>query len=327
MTSDVSIYGGAGFVGHALTERLVESGHRVTVVDDLSIEPPNGGDGRSPTSPSRTPYAFVEGDVTVPKGTMDWDRVFGHLAEGLHTIVWLPSVQGYDKTIDVFGHQNVCPVFNLFEAIRHFEAEGRVRKIVLASSQAVYSPGKNLTEQSRKEPISVYGVSKLSQENTMIYLSRLFDIPVYSMRYSVILGAGQSYDSAESGVLRNWSRDYKKGLGPEVYGNGLHVRDFVHIDDVTDANVLAINDRGSENLALNVAGFSCSVVDLAYIFQEVAGGPDPRITGLQRGDGGTCDITSSYRLAAEKIGYEPKKNLRTQVADSFAHFSSIQISP
>ena len=333
MNYDVSVFGGAGFVGHALARRLVETDYRVTVVDNLSTEPASDLESFPSIPPSKTPYTFVKGDVRAPVGDMEWERVFGHLAEGTWTIVWLPAVQGYTRTIDQFGENNVCPIFNLFEAIRHYGAEKRIRRIVLASSQAVYSPGKNLTEGvSATDPISVYGVSKLAQEHVMLNLARLFGISVYSMRYSVILGKGQSPASLESGVMRNWVRAYKKRLGPEVYGAGLHVRDFVHIDDVTDANVRAIESDRYVNDAFNVAGFSCSVIDLAYMFQEVCSTnvdgdipfQEPRVLGnCPRDDGGIHDFTSSSLHAAEVLNYEPERDLVTQVTDSFKHFNAL----
>ena len=322
MTLEVSIYGGAGFVGRALAESLSsvpENEFEVTVIDNYSI---------SPAEELSSGIKIVEADVTVSADCRpaDWFKAYSHLEEGEHTIVWLPAVQGYDRRVDSFGEQNVYPIFNLFEAIDYYKAKDRIRRIVLASSQAVYAPGKNLTEQSRKEPLSVYGVSKLSQEQTLFSLARLFGINVYAMRYSVILGGGQSYDSMESGVLRNWARSFQNGEGPEVYGDGLHVRDFVHIDDVTAANTSAILSDNFENISLNIAGFSCSVVDLAYMFQEAAISPDPKILGeCPRADGGTCDITSSYRLATERLGYEPTKDLYTQVSDSFNHFYALNV--
>ena len=325
MNYDISIFGGAGFVGHALARRLVETDYRVTVVDDLSIKPASNIEGFPSTPPSEIPYKFVKGDVRTPTGNIEWERVFGHLSERTWTIVWLPAVQGYDRSIDKFGETNVYPIFNLFEAIRHYGAEKRIRRIVLASSQAVYGEGRNLVEGvSRTEPTSVYGVSKLTQEHVMKDLARLFGITVYSMRYSVILGKGQSFDSMESGVMRNWTRSCKEGLGPEVYGEGLQVRDFVHIEDVTDANVLAVESDRYVNEAFNVGGFSCSVIDLAYMFQEVSGCKDPRILGTcPREDGGVADFVSSSQHATELLGYEPNKDLTTQVTDSFKHFSGL----
>jgi len=249
--------------------------------------------------------------------------MFGHLAEGTHSIVWLPAVQGYTRTIDKFGSNNVYPIFNLFEAIRYYKAEARIRRIVLASSQAVYGPGRDLVEGvSATSPISVYGVSKLAQEHVMCNLAKLNGITVYSMRYSVILGAGQSCDSLESGVMRNWTRSFKDGKGPEVYGDGLQVRDFVHISDVTYANIKAIESDDFRNDIFNVGGFTCSVIDLAYIFQEASGSKDPEVLGnCPREDGGALDFTSSYKHAYKKLGYEPTRNLGIQVSEAFEHFN------
>jgi len=322
LSTNVSIFGGAGFVGHALARRLVATDHRVTVVDNLSTKP------ASDLPPSETPYKFIKGDVRSFKeddGGSEWHRVYGHLAENDWTIVWLPAVQGYSRSASDFGDNNVYPLFNLFEALQEFNAAERIKRIVIASSQAVYSPGRKLTEaHSPADPISVYGVSKLLQENAMFKLARMLGITVTSMRYSVIIGPGQSFDSLESGVLRNWTRSFKEGKGPEVYGDGLQLRDFVHIDDVTDANVKAINSEVYEDSIFNIGGFSCSVVDLAYIFQEASGSKDPVILGhCPRNDGGVHDFTSSYRHAQSKLGYEPSRGLGLQVSEAFQHFYSL----
>lgn len=323
MSYNVSIYGGSGFVGRALADALIETSshphlvqpHRVTIIDNLEVEP-------AAPWPSKGNYTFAQANVKSSKGEAGWNKAFGHFAENNHTIVWLPAVQGYARGIDEFGLSNVYPTFNLFEAIRHYGAERRINRIVLASSQAVYAPGVGLTEASPVTPISIYGSSKLIQEKAMFDLARLYDIPVYAMRYSVILGAGQSYDSFESGVMRNWVRSFKEDKGPEVYGDGLQLRDFVHIDDVTSANVKAVTSTSEENDIFNIGGYSCSVIDLAYIFQDVSGSREPRVLGeCPREDGGVHNFVSSGRHAYDVLGYEPRSGLSAQVADAFQHFN------
>lgn len=316
MNPKILIYGGAGFIGSALTKELVGKGYEVTVIDNYSIAPA--------TSP-------VEGAEYVEADVIDhWVSDVYPFSEGEYIVVWLAAVQGYSRTVGAFGQNNVYPVFNLFEAIHHSDAAVRVNRIVLASSQAVYAPGKRLTEKySPTEPISAYGVSKLCQEQTMGNLCRLYGIDFCSLRYPVVLGKGQSYDSMESGVLRNWTRSFQKGDGPEVYGEGLQIRDFVHIEDVTSVNVKAVEHgqpfSADETKAFNVGGYTCSVIDLAYIFQEASGSKDPRILGeCPRDDGGVYDFTNNYDKCYRVLGHEPQVGLGSQVADSFNHFNSMQ---
>ena len=322
MKPKILIYGGAGFVGSALTRALVSKSYEVTVIDNYSIA---------------TASDPVEGAKYVEANVVDsWitdsrkEPDVYPFAQGEYTIVWLAAVQGYTRTLDEFGQNNVYPLFNLFEAIRYFKAADRINRIVLASSQAVYAPGRRLTEMfSRTEPISAYGVSKLCQEQALDSLARLYGINYLSLRYPVILGKGQSYDSMESGVMRNWTRSFQKGLGSEVYGDGLQIRDFVHIDDVTEVNIKAIEKdckfMSSETRAFNVGGFDCSVIDLAYIFQEASGSAEPRVlSACPRSDGGVHDFTNNYDRAYQALGYEPQAGLGSQVADAFNHFNSIK---
>ena len=314
--STALIVGGAGFIGGHLVERLRRDGKKVLVFDNFSV---------FPEKRPKEACGVVIGDV---RSKSDWKRALEILLiqQDAPTIFYLASKRGYGNNWTDFGSTNVGGSYTFFQAL--LESKLKVRRIVLSSSQAVYSPGLSKKESDAgtldswdggcDAPPSVYGMTKLQQEKVfqfMVY--RENSPPVVALRYCVVLGAGQSLLDKETGVLRNWYRAWKKDLPPEVYGDGQQVRDFVHVLDVVDANIAAAYtnwwDPPGGFDCFNVPGQPIKIIELARIFQKVTGCRDPILVPAKQ-PCGEVSITSdaSYTKSFLCGGAQRDVNLMVQ---------------
>ena len=298
--SDVLIFGGCGFMGRALLKRLAELGYNVTLFDNESVKP------------AEKPYDFREfyhGDVS---SFNDLQSIFQIVQPSI--IYHFAAKQGYDSDWSNYAENNVQSAYLLFESIRNTQGY-RPKRIILASSQAIYMPGMKVRESQIKIPPSVYGLTKLHQEMAFHHFGILLGIPVIALRYSIVLGPGQSLQSSESGLLRNWYHAWKKDKPPEVYGDGEQIRDFVHIDDVTDANVLAMTSRLGKYRSFNVGGFPQKIYQMALSFQQATGCKDPIVLNEELRPGGEYSLTSDSGLISKEWAWKPSKLPPTQIED------------
>ena len=305
------VVGGAGFIGRPICRRLLALGWDVWVADNLAIRP---------EEPIPDGVRFHWADV----------RYYSQIVLALEVskpdvLFWLAAHQGYGPDWKWFGSVNIVSAYALAEALREADAAGRpVRRVVLASSQAVYAPGMQVHEDHPKVPTSVYGLSKWQQEQAFEHFARAGGPPTVALRPSIVLGRGQAVQSSESGVLRNWARAALAGRRPEIYGTGEHVRDFVHVEDVARAFVRAAQQAPGGTrapfVALNLGGPSMSLLELARRFQVAWGGSlEPEVLGREIRPGGEFSMTSDPSAAWEALGgWVPGLGIEQQVGDFVA---------
>ena len=218
------VTGGCGFIGSHLVDHLVELGHEVVALDDLSTS-----EGAR-LNPSAT---LIEGSVTdfdlVVSATEGADCVF-------HTAAWarIPrSIQDPVGTHKV----NVNGTLNVLQAAR----ENGVGRVVYSSSSSVYGdqPTHVMREDMSPEPKSPYALQKLIGEQYGSMFARLFDMRVVSLRYFNVYGPRQATKGAYVLVIPHFMRLRDEGKPLTVYGDGRQTRGYTHVSDVVRANVLA----------------------------------------------------------------------------------------
>jgi UDP-N-acetylglucosamine/UDP-N-acetyl-alpha-D-glucosaminouronate 4-epimerase len=240
--SDARLYlvtGGAGFIGSNIAEALVRRGHRVRVLDDFST-------GRRENL-ADLGVEVVEGDLrdaaTVRRAVAGVDGVFHQAA--------LRSVpRSVDDPLSS-NEVNVTGSLVLLLACR----EARVRRLVYASSSSVYGDDPTLpkVETLPTQPISPYAVSKLAAEHYCQTFARLYGLETVSLRYFNVFGPRQNPESKYSAVIPRFLAQALAGEPLEVHGDGEQSRDFTYIDNVVQANVLAMTTPGVSGEVFNVA--------------------------------------------------------------------------
>ena len=288
----ILVTGGAGFIGSHIAEYLVQRGDDVTVLDNLIT-----GSKENLTKISDK-INFVNGDIRdhklLEKLVSDTTGVFHEAA--------LASVQQSFSMKDEYIAVNVAGTENIFKLAKEYGF-----KIVYASSSSVYGNPKKIPvkEDDERKPINPYAKTKLDGEDLAKKYSEI-GVKVIGLRYFNVFGKRQSKEYA--GVIKLFLQRIQQKKSPKINGDGLQTRDFVHIDDVVKANVLAM-DSDINHRFLNVgSGLPTSVLDLANLIIEASGLSLESIHGPEL-SGDVKATQSDIKLIRKLLNWEPKMKL------------------
>ena len=285
------ITGGAGFLGSALANRLVERDNVVRVLDDESA-----GD-RARLHPS---VHFTRGDVSdVPKL---WSLLQGvdcafHLAARVSVSESVLYPRDYNAT-------NVGGTVSLIQAVR----DAGVRRMLFTSSGAIYGeqPTVAVGEDATPNPASPYAVSKLASELYINTIGALWGIDTVILRVFNAYGPGQALRPSHPPVVPALLRQAAGGGSIIVNGDGRQARDFVYVDDVVDALVAAASAANVNRLTINVgSGVATSVNDLVATVGR-AMGKDLTPLRVTAESGGVSHLCANLSRARERLGFVPR---------------------
>ncbi len=288
---NVLVTGGAGFIGSHLVLALLDQGHQVTVIDDLS----NGLESN---------LDLFRDKITFHQASITDNDALQKAAKGKDTLFHLAAVSNVQQTLDqpVSAHTvNTTGTLNVLEAARANGAH-----VVYSSSAAVYgnTAPTPKTELGPTRPLSLYGSQKLLGELYLKNYGDLFGVTGVSLRYFNVFGPRQRPDSPYSGVISVFVDRARRNDPIIIHGDGRQSRDFIHVSDVVQANLVAMEHREIFHHAFNVcAGSSVTVNDLAQNIIKFAGST----SSITHGDSREGDIKKSCgnpRLAHRILGYE-----------------------
>jgi len=347
----VLITGGAGFIGRRTAIALAARGYEVRVLDSLAA--PVHPKGEWPVG-MRAMFECLEGDV---RSRDDWLRALS----GVQAVVHLAAYQDYLPDFSRFMTTNGAGTALLYELV--LSEKLPVRKVVIASSQAVYGEGAYQcdehgpqhpnaraisqlrqgrwdiacdvcgqatvpvpTDETAVNPQNAYGISKLSQELLALHLGRRYEIPSVVMRYSITQGAGQSFYNAYSGICRIFAICALLRKSFPIYEDGRQLRDYVYVGDVALANVMALEDSRMDYQAFNVGGHEAlSVLDYARVVNRVAGTDLPlQVSGAFRVGDTRHIVSDSSKLAA--LGWRQTKSV-PEIVEEYLDWSRSQVLP
>lgn len=248
------VTGGAGFIGSHIVTRLVSEGHPVRVLDNLCTG------SRANLSHLGNAVEFQEGDLrdesAVARAVTGCDVVFHQAA--------LASVPlSIEKPLETH-HACVTGTVNLLDACRR----SGVQRVVYAGSSSAYgdSPEMPKRESQNPEVLSPYAAAKLAGEYYCQAFAASYDIEIVRLRYFNVFGPRQDPKSPYSAVIPLFASALVQGRTPRIYGTGEQSRDFVFVENVVDANILASRATGVSGKVFNVAcGETISVADLLQL--------------------------------------------------------------
>ncbi len=249
------VTGGAGFIGSHLVEALLKAGHAVTVLDDLST-------GTRDNLPPGAELAL--GSVT------DRDLVRDMLkdADGCFHLAAISSVQRCTEDWAASHRVNVGGAVNIFDAAR-----ARKIPVVYASSAAIYGDNRALPLQETEipQPLSAYGVDKLTTEWNAGVAASLYGVPTTGLRFFNVYGPRQDPASPYSGVISIFARRLKDGKEITIYGDGGQTRDFVFVADAVAALRTAMQTPAPGKVFNVATGRAVSLLALVEEISKVIG--------------------------------------------------------
>ncbi len=303
----VCVTGGAGFIGARLVESLVHAGARVSVLDDLSS---STLDRLAPLIESHPRQVrFVHGSILEPEALAD-------ALLAVETVFHLAAVSSVPEStrdpLRAFA-VNVHGTVRVAEAARLQEAS----RFLYAASCAAYgdAPAPH-AETLPARPLSPYAASKVAAEHVVSAWAHARALPGLSLRIFNAYGVGQPADSAESAVISSFCARVRDGKPPIVHGDGAQTRDFVHVDDVCRAFLLAATtDKPLTGEPVNIgAGASTSIREIAETVLRVAGRETwkPEFTDPRPGD--LRDSIADIARARDLLGFEASISLEPALA-------------
>lgn len=309
------VTGGAGFIGSHIATALVERGHRVRVLDDLST-----GKWENVAHLDGV-IEWIEGDVR----DLDLVRRSVHGAEVVFHQAALPSVPRSVQDPVTTNEVNVRGTLNVLVAAR----EAGVRRVVYASSSSVYGDNPDLPKREDMPtlPRSPYAVSKLAGENYCKAFWSIYGFETVALRYFNVFGPRQDPESQYAAVIPKFIRQILGGDAVTVQGDGLQSRDFTYIENVIEANILAAVASEAPGQAFNVAcGERWSILDVVDALERACGRTARReFVPPRAGDvrHSLADIS-----AAEKVlGYHPNVGFMKGVLQTVAWYRQVQSRP
>ncbi len=335
----VLVTGGAGFIGSHTTRALRNRGHEVRILDNLDTKiHPAGKPDHLPAD-----VHFLRADV---RDRWAWEEAL----EGVSSVFHFAAYQDYLTDFSTFYHVNAVGTALMYEVI--VEKNLPVRKIVVASSQAVYGEGKyscpehgeyyppprsrdmladgnwehacptcdrTLTlcpsDERKTNPANSYAISKYTQETLALNLAKQYRVPTTALRYSIVQGPRQSFYNAYSGICRVFCLSSYFGETAIIFEDGNQKRDYVNIEDVVTANMLALTDNRADYEVFNVGGGrSYTVLEFLSIVEKVSGNRIHVETGNYYRRGDTRHIISDISKIGG-LGFLPVRTPEKSVAD------------
>jgi UDP-glucose 4-epimerase len=293
--SHVLVTGGAGFIGSHLVRALLKNGNKVRVLDNLSTG-------------KRENISDLDVDLMV--GDIRDLHVVHQAVEEVNLVFHLAAFISVPASME---EPLVCFDINLMSSINLLWAacQAGVKRVVLASSAAVYGEIESVvTEETPLQPLSPYAVSKLAMEQVARLFTTSYELPTVSLRYFNVYGPRQSPDSPYAAVIPLFIRGLLNGKSPMIHGDGRQTRDFVFVEDVVQANLLAADREEVSGEVFNIGGGkSVSILEMAQHLQQlIEDGPPPVFGPPRAGDIRFSEADLS--LAEKSLGYRPIIDLK-----------------
>jgi nucleoside-diphosphate-sugar epimerase len=316
----VLVTGGLGFMGFNLVRALQESDVRLRVLSRSWPPLPAAGSSDPPLGTVTFFHGDIRDPAVVEEAVTGCDVIF-HMAGKSG-----PAASNASPLEDL--DVNCRGLLTLLDSCRH--AKGDI-KIVFPSSRLVYAPHVPLPalETSPTAPLSIYGVHKLAAEQYLLLYERLYGIRVSILRISNPYGPFQRPEQNRYGIVNWFIHQAMQNHPLTVYGEGSQVRDYVHIDDVVDALLLAGASPRADGKILNVgAGHGISFLEMAELIVSAAGRGSvkhvewPADAAVVE----TGDFVADTSLIAAELGWKARIPFESGIDDVIARYAQLNFA-
>jgi len=288
----ILLTGGAGFIGSKIIYKL-KNEHDIIVLDNF-LEQIHG------TAPIKIDgVTYVEGDV---RNICDWELALSYNPD---VIFHMASETGTGQSMDEINRYvttNINGTSIMLDLIN--SGKYGIKKVILTSSRAVYGESKNIESNYELKPLSVYGVTKLTQEQLITTSCK---VPYTILRYQNVFGDGQSLNNPYTGIISIFSNIFNNGGTVEIYDNGEPTRDFIYVDDIVNVTLLCMENNISDGKIYNVGtGIKTSILSMAEKLRDIIN-PNSKInvTNYHR-KGDIMHANGDITKITNDLNWEPK---------------------
>jgi len=338
MKEKVLVTGGAGFIGSFIVDELARRGHQVRILDNLEPQV-HGTGGRAPE--------YLNADAEFINGDIRDEETLRRALDGVDVLFHKAAMVGVGQSmyqIRRYTDVNTMGAATLLDVIA--EGKNSVKKMIVASSMSIYGEGKyecgdcgviyprlRPPEQLREGrwdmgcpycgktadpmptdedkplyPTSIYAVNKRDHEEMFLAVGVAYKIPTVALRYFNVYGPRQALSNPYTGVCAIFSGRLLNWKSPVIYEDGLQSRDFVHVKDIVQANMLAMEKKEADYGIFNVgSGKALTILDIARVLAEKVApdaGIEPEIVNKFR-EGDIRHCYGDISRIRSSLGYEP----------------------
>ncbi len=334
MKANVLITGGAGFIGQALSKKLLERGYNITILDNLN---PQVHDHNVP---------IFDKDVHFIKGNILNDLDIKKAFQGQEFLIHLAAHTATGQSMYTISNDMKVNVLGTAKIMEYLLYESHsIKKIILASSRAVYGEGAyecavcgfvyphkrsilnmrkgifehfcpqckaKLNPVPTKEscllnPLSIYGSSKVTAEQIFAITAQNLELPYTILRYQNVYGQGQSLSNPYTGILSVFANRILNNEPIYIFEDGKESRDFVYIDDVVDATIQVMENNKTDNKIYNIGtGIATSVLDIAKLLLKKLDCSNNYIINGKFRAGDIRHNFADITMAKRDFGYSPQ---------------------
>lgn len=297
------VTGGAGFIGSNLVDALVQSGHRVRVVDDFSTGK------RENLADVRDRIELLEFSITDRKRLTE-------AMQGVTYVLHLAAIASVPRSVKdpiTSNEVNISGTLNVLVAAR----DAGVQRVVYAGSSSAYG---NITDEFKSEdmlpqPLSPYAAAKLAGEHYCQAFAEVYELETVSVRYFNVFGPRQDPLSTYAAVIPKFITAMLRGRPPMVEGDGFQTRDFTYIDNVVHGTLLACHTPSISGETINIAcGNKISLLEMIDLLNRLMGTQiEPVFVAPRPGD--VKHSRAAIDKARKLLGFEPV----TSFEDGLAH--------
>jgi len=307
----ILVTGGAGFIGSHIVDRLIAEGVSVVVLDNLCS-------GRIENiTRHKEKLKFIQKDLRD-------DSALDEALEGIDLISHQAALRSVPKSMKKpleYHDVNVTASLKLFLKAR----EKGIKRIVIASSSSIYGERFDFPEKESDypKPISPYAATKLIDEHYAYLFSKQFSLGVVALRYFNVYGPRQSLDDEYAVVIPKFITCLLEGKNPPIYGDGEQERDFTYVENVVEANILALTKPGIEGEVFNIGnGAPNSVNGLLKSLNKIMN-KNISATYLPLRAGDVRKTQSDISKAAKLLGWQPEIGFEQGLTKTVEWFKNV----
>lgn len=295
------VTGGAGFIGSNITKKLLDMGHTVRCLDNLST----GFEKNIAPFMENPNFTFIQGDIRNPHDCMAATQGVQYV---LHQAAWGSVPRSVEQPVE-YNENNITGTLNMLEAC----TKNKVQSFVYASSAAVYGDDDAPVKLEDKigKPLSPYAFTKVADEQYARLYAELYGLNTVGLRYFNVFGNNQDPNGSYASVLPKFIKEIIGDEQIRIFGDGGQTRDFVHVDNVVQANLLAaLHGHTAPGQVFNVAfGDTITLLEMYNQLCDLLGKhPHPLFEAERAGD--IRHSSASIEKIARLLGYEPCTNFQ-----------------